>query len=296
MKNNKIRLDKFLFEKGLAESREKARALILGGNILVNGIKADKAGTLINDDAPIEILQKMPYVSRGGLKLEAAIRDFEVDVRNKIAMDVGASTGGFTDCLLKHGAKKVYAIDVGYGQFDYKLRNDPHVILLEKTNIRYLDEKVRNQSERPSVADLTLRAETRIGKSVGATLSRRLDSTSGDSYREVRSKRLEDLKEKNIDIAVIDVSFISLLKVIPVVSTFLKPGREIIALIKPQFEAGREHVGKGGVVRDKAKRFEVVEKIKTETAKMGFGVKGLIQSPITGPKGNVEYLIYLKKR
>lgn len=254
----KNRLDKLLFEKGLVESREKARALILGGNILVNGVKADKAGTLVKDDALIEILQKMPYVSRGGLKLEAAIRDFEIDVRNKIAIDAGASTGGFTDCLLQQGAKKVYAIDVGYGQFDYKLRNDPRVILLEKTNIRYLDETV----------------------------------TSCKS--QVASQQIEELKNKKIDIITIDVSFISLLKVIPAVSAFLKPGGEIIALIKPQFEAGREHVGKGGVVRDEARRLEVVEKIKAETAKMGFGVKGLIRSPITGPKGNVEYLIYLK--
>lgn len=269
MEHKKNRLDKLLFEKGLVESREKARALILGGNVLVNGVKADKAGALVKDDALIEILQKMPYVSRGGLKLVSAIRDFEIDIRNKIAMDVGASTGGFTDCLLQQGAKKVYAIDVGYGQFDYKLRNDPRVILLEKTNIRYLDEEVRSQPERPS-------EETRIGKS------------------EVRSKELADLKEKNIDLAVIDVSFISLLKVIPAVSTFLKQGGEIVALIKPQFEAGREHVGKGGVVRDEARRLEVVEKIKAETAKIGFGVKGLIRSPITGPKGNVEYLIYLR--
>ncbi|MBI4709611.1 MAG: TlyA family RNA methyltransferase, partial [Nitrospirae bacterium] len=266
--NKKTRLDKLLFEKGLVESREKARALILEGTVLVNGIKADKAGALVKDEALIEILQKMPYVSRGGLKLEAAIRDFEIDARNKIAMDAGASTGGFTDCLLQHGAKKVYAIDVGYGQFDYKLRKDPRVILLEKTNIRYLDEEVRSQSERPSVADSTLRAETCIGKS------------------EIRNKELEDLKEKNIDLTVIDVSFISLLKVIPAVSAFLKPGGEIVALIKPQFEAGREHVGKGGVVRDEAKRLEVVEKIKGESVKMGFEVKGLIQSPVTGPKGN----------
>ncbi len=283
VEKQKTRLDKLLFEKGLVESREKARALILGGNVLVNGVKADKAGALVKDDALIEILQKMPYVSRGGLKLVSAIRDFEIDIRNKIAMDVGASTGGFTDCLLQHGAKKVYAIDVGYGQFDYKLRNDPRVILLEKTNIRYLDEEVRSQSERPSVADSTLRAETRIGKSEACLPTGK-----------VRSKELADLKEKNIDLAVIDVSFISLLKVIPAVSTFLKQGGEIVALIKPQFEAGREHVGKGGVVRDEARRLEIIEKIKAETAKMGFGVKGLIQSPITGPKGNVEYLIYLK--
>lgn len=238
----KIRLDKLLFEKGLVESREKAKALILAGDVTVNGITVDKAGTFVRSDAALEILKKMPYVSRGGLKLKHAIDTFGIDAQEKIAMDIGASTGGFTDCLLQHGAKKVYAIDVGYGQLDLKLRNDPRVTLLEKTNIRYLDKN--------SVPDI-------------------------------------------IVLITIDVSFISLLKVIPKALEFLKESGEIIALIKPQFEVERKDVRKGGVVRDEAKRHEVIEKIKAAVKDMGLEVKGLTESPVRGPKGNVEFLIYL---
>ncbi len=240
----KIRLDKLLFDKGLVESREKAKALILEGNVLVNGIVVDKAGTLVKPDDVLTVVSKMPYVSRGGLKLEHAIKTFGIDVKDKIAMDVGASTGGFTDCLLQHGAKKIYAIDVGYGQFSWILRSDDQVVLLEKTNIRYLD---------------------------------------------------GDLVPDKIDIATIDVSFISLLKVMPKVLEFLSHHGKIVALIKPQFEVGRKDVGKGGVVKDENKRLEVVEKIKNESEKLGFEVKGVTTSPIKGPKGNVEYLIYLIK-
>ncbi len=239
----KIRIDRLLVEKGLVKSREKTRALILAGKVLVNGVKVDKAGTFVRHDASLEILQKMPYVSRGGLKLEEALRSFKIEVKDKIAMDVGASTGGFTDCLLQHGARKVYAIDVGYGQFAWNLRNDQRVTLLEKTNIRYLEKNA--------------------------------------------------IKE-NIDVATIDVSFISLLKVIPRVLEFLAHHGEIVALIKPQFEVGRKNVGKGGIVKDEAKRLEVIEKIKTEVKKIGLEVYGLIQSPLIGPKGNIEYFIYLK--
>ncbi len=249
IKTKKLRLDSLLAAKGLIESREKARALILAGKVLVNGTKADKAGTFVRPEACLEILQKIPYVSRGGLKLEAALKSFNIDVKGKIAMDVGASTGGFTDCLLQHGARKVYAIDVGYGQLAWKLRNDSRVILLEKTNIRYLDEKVRGQE-------------------------------------------FEDLIKSNIDIATVDVSFISLLKVIPKVINFLKKNREIVALIKPQFEVARKDVGKGGVVKDEAKRLEVIEKITKELRNMGLEVKGVIKSPLVGPKGNIEYFIY----
>lgn len=254
----KPRLDKLLFEKRLVESREKARALILEGKVFVNGVKVDKAGTPVRVNASLEILQRMPYVSRGGLKLESAIRGFNIDVKGKAVMDVGASTGGFTDCFLQHGVKKVYAIDVGYGQLDSKLRNDPRVVLLEKTNIRYLKKTVDS-------LQLT-----------------------------VHSQRLEDLINNNIDIATIDVSFISLLKVIPEVLKFLKKNGEILALIKPQFEADRKDIKKG-VVKDEAQRLQIVEKIKTEAEKMGLGVEGIIQSPIKGPKGNIEYFIYLKK-
>ncbi len=240
----KNRLDKLLFEKGLAESREKAKGLILAGSVLVNGIVIDKAGTLINNDDVLTLKSRMPYVSRGGLKLEHALTEFNIDVQDIIAMDAGASTGGFTDCLLQKGARKVYAVDVGYGQFDYTLRNNESVVLFEKTNIRYLD---------------------------------------------------KSLVPDEIDIAVIDVSFISLLKVIPNVSNFLKTDGEIVALIKPQFEAGRKDIGKGGVVKEESIRLAVVEMIKNMSVEMGFHVLGTTTSPIKGPKGNVEYLIYLKK-
>lgn len=240
----KVRLDRLLVANGLVESREKARALILEGKVLVNDIKVDKAGTPVDPDASLNVLQKIPYVSRGGLKLETALRSFNIDVDDKIAMDVGASTGGFTDCLLQHGAKKVYAVDVGYGQLAWKLRNNPRVILLEKTNIRYL--------RKNAVAS-------------------------------------------EIDIATIDVSFISLLKVIPKVSEFLAPHGEIVALIKPQFEVTRKDVRKGGVVKDEAKRLEVIYKITKEVKDMGLEVKGVKKSPLIGPKGNIEYFIYLKK-
>jgi 23S rRNA (cytidine1920-2'-O)/16S rRNA (cytidine1409-2'-O)-methyltransferase len=240
----KSRLDILLFEKGLVESREKAKAVILEGSVLVNGIVVDKAGALVRSDDEMVVVKKMPFVSRGGLKLEHAIRHFDIDVSGKTAMDVGASTGGFTDCLLQNGARKVFAIDVGYGQFSWILRTDERVVLFEKSNIRYLD---------------------------------------------------KDLIFDEIDIAVIDVSFISLLKVIPNVLGFLKPCGVIVALIKPQFEAGRKDVGKGGVVRSEEKRLEIIENIKDETGKMGLEVLGVTPSPLKGPKGNVEYLLYLRK-
>jgi 23S rRNA (cytidine1920-2'-O)/16S rRNA (cytidine1409-2'-O)-methyltransferase len=239
----KVRLDKLLIEKELVESREKAKALILEGNVLVNGATVDKAGTTVKRDAVLTLKNKMPYVSRGGLKLEHALIEFNINVKNQVAMDIGASTGGFTDCLLQRGAAKVYAVDVGYGQFSWKLRHDSRVCLLEKTNIRYLDKQ---------------RIPDRIG------------------------------------FATIDVSFISLSKVIPKVLEFLAPDGEIVALIKPQFEAGKKDVGKGGVVKDEKKRNTVIERIKRESEETGFNVIGTTTSPIKGPKGNVEYLIYLK--
>jgi len=240
----KERLDRMLFDKGLVESREKARALILAGIVSVNGIVVDKAGAQVRPDDELTLANKMPYVSRGGLKLEHALKDFDIDVKNKVAMDVGASTGGFTDCLLQNGAIKVYAVDVGYGQIDLKLRNNERVSVLEKTNIRYL--------ERSAVQD-------------------------------------------DIDIATIDVSFISLLKVMPKVLEFLKPGGEIVALIKPQFEAGRKDVGKGGVVKDERVHQQVIENMKAGSESMGLEILGTATSPIKGPKGNVEFLIHLRK-
>lgn len=238
----KIRIDRFLVERGLVESREKGQALILAGQVLVNNQKVDKPGVLVPTDAEIRIIGgQLPYVSRGGLKLEAALRQFRIDVSGKIALDVGASTGGFTDCLLQHGCKRVYAVDVGYGQLAWKLRQDPRVISIERTNIRGIDP---------------------------ATIP------------------------EPIEVAVIDVSFISLEKVVPSVIPLLSQSAGIIALIKPQFEAGKDQVGKGGIVRDETARSAVVEKIARFFREHGFDVKGIIQSPITGQDGNVEFLIY----
>ncbi len=240
----KERLDRMLFDIGLVESREKAKALILEGSVSVNGIVIDKAGAQVRPDDELTLASKMPYVSRGGLKLELALKEFSLDVKEKVAMDIGASTGGFTDCLLQNGAIKVYAVDVGYGQIDLKLRNDNRVSVLERTNIRYL--------ERSAIQD-------------------------------------------DIDLATIDVSFISLLKVIPKVLEFLKPGGVIVALIKPQFEAGRKDVGKGGVVKDESVHLKVIENIKTGSEALGLEIIGTTTSPIKGAKGNVEFLIYLRK-
>lgn len=241
-KANKTRLDRLLFERGLAESREKAQAVIFAGQVLVNGQKQDKAGSLVQEDVDIRILgETLRYVSRGGLKLEAALKEFHVVVSDKTALDVGASTGGFTDCLLQHGCKKVYAVDVGYGQLAWKLRQDPRIVVIERTNIR------------------------RLGPS---------------------------LIPERVDLVVIDVSFISLEKVIPPIMQLLAANAELIALIKPQFEVGKEQVGKGGIVRDEAARNAVVDRIVTFVREQGFDVTGVITSPITGQDGNVEFLIH----
>ena len=241
----KNRLDKILVDKGLVQSRERAQALIMEGKAFVDGITVTKAGAMVNVDAHIELKgEDIPYVSRGGLKLEAAIKHFSISMKDKIAMDVGSSTGGFTDCMLQHGAKKVYCIDVGYGQLAWKLRQDSRVVLIERTNIRYL--------EREKIPD-------------------------------------------EIGIATIDVSFISLAKVIPNVLEFLKQDGEIIALIKPQFEVGKGEVGKGGIVKDEAKRLKAVDRVKENLELLGLQTIGVIQSPIPGQKGNIEHLIYMKK-
>jgi 23S rRNA (cytidine1920-2'-O)/16S rRNA (cytidine1409-2'-O)-methyltransferase len=242
----KIRLDRLLVERGLVESRERGHALILAGQVLVQGQKQDKAGALVPEDAELRILgEVLPYVSRGGLKLEGALQGFKIPVEGKTALDVGASTGGFTDCLLQHGANKVYAVDVGYGQLAWKIRQDPRVIVIERVNIR-----------------------------------------------DIASSLIPEL----IDIVVIDVSFISLEKVIPSILKFLKPGSEIIALIKPQFEVGREQVGKGGIVRDEAARSAAVDRVTEFIRGSGFEVKDVIPSPITGQDGNVEFLMYAVRR
>ncbi|NLT94647.1 MAG: TlyA family RNA methyltransferase [Clostridia bacterium] len=241
----KQRLDLAVVEQGLAESREKAKALIMAGQIKVDGVIVDKAGTSIEKGAKVELVgNPLPYVSRGGLKLEKALDYFNIDLTDKVMADIGASTGGFTDCALQRGAKRVYAIDVGYGQLDWKLRNNPRVINMEKTNARYLKES--------------------------------------------------DLPEK-VDFVSIDVSFISLEKILPVTRDILKEQGQIIALIKPQFEAGREKIGKKGVVRDPRIHLEVIQKILRCAQDLEFNIIGLTFSPIKGPEGNIEYLLALCK-
>lgn len=241
----KTRLDILLTEKNLAESREKAKAIIMTGIVYVDNQKCDKPGTMVSDDQTIEVRGKtLPYVSRGGLKLEKAKEVFDLSFTDKICMDTGASTGGFTDLMLQNGAKKVYAVDVGYGQLAWKLRTDERVVNLERTNIRNVTEEVVPEP---------------------------------------------------LDFASADVSFISLYHVIPVVFERLKQDGTAVFLIKPQFEAGREKVGKKGVVRDPAVHIEVIEKIFSLVSEQGFGILGLDYSPVKGPEGNIEYLIYLQK-
>lgn len=241
----KERLDVLLVQRGLAPSREKAKTMIMEGNVFVSGQREDKAGSTFDDKAEIEVRgNTLKYVSRGGLKLEKAIQKFEIDLQDKICMDIGASTGGFTDCMLQNGAKKVYAVDVGYGQFAWTLRQDARVVCMEKTNIRYV--------------------------------------TPDD---------VDDV----LDFASADVSFISLEKVLPAAKELLSPQGEMVCLIKPQFEAGREKVGKKGVVRDPKVHEEVICRILSFAQEIGFGVRDLEFSPIKGPEGNIEYLVYIQK-
>ena len=242
----KERLDVLLVNKGLAESREKAKAIIMSGIVYVGGLKEDKAGSTFDTESEIEVRgNTLKYVSRGGLKLEKAINEFGVSCEGKICMDVGSSTGGFTDCMLQNGAVKVYAVDVGHGQLDWKLRNDSRVVCMEKTNIRYVTP--------------------------------------------------DDIADR-IALSSIDVSFISLSKVLPAVYNLLDDGGEVVALIKPQFEAGREKVGKKGVVRDKSTHVEVIEACFGYARENNFEILNLTYSPIKGPEGNIEYLYRLRKQ
>lgn len=241
----KERIDKLLLEKGLVTSREKAKALIMAGQVIVNDRRVDKAGEMVPGEADIRIKgDQLPFVSRGGLKLEHAINHFNIDPTGKIAVDVGASTGGFTDCLLQRGISKVYAVDVGYGQMDLKVKNDARVVPIERTNIRGMN---------------------------------------------------RDNIPEEVDIAVIDVSFISLIKVLPHVIPLLKEKGEIVALIKPQFEVGKGEVGKGGIVRDDKKVEKVLDDVRIFSEASGLEVAGLTPSPILGAKGNREFLIHLIK-
>jgi len=241
----KERLDVLLVNRGLAPSREKAKTMIMEGNVFVENQREDKAGATFDTEAEITVKgNTLKYVSRGGLKLEKAMTHFGITLEGKVCMDIGASTGGFTDCMLQNGAVKVYSVDVGYGQFAWKLRQDPRVVCMEKTNIRYV--------------------------------------TPAD---------IDDV----LDFASVDVSFISLTKVLIPARELLRDGGEMVCLIKPQFEAGREKVGKKGVVRDKAVHEEVVVRIIEFASQNGFFVKNLEYSPIKGPEGNIEYLVYIRK-
>ena len=237
-------MDVLLVNRNLAESREKAKAIIMSGIVYVDGQKEDKAGTMFEDTVSVEVRgHTLAYVSRGGLKLEKAMTHFGVTLNGKICMDVGASTGGFTDCMLQNGAVKVYSVDVGHGQLAWKLRNDERVVCMEKTNIRYVTP--------------------------------------------------EDIPDR-IQFASIDVSFISLTKVLGPVKELLTEDGQIVCLIKPQFEAGREKVGKKGVVREKSTHLEVIESVIAFAKSIGFGILNLEFSPIKGPEGNIEYLLYLQ--
>ncbi len=241
LKPRKERLDVLLVERGLAESRTKAQALILAGQVIVGEQRVDKPGSLVPQEAELRLKgEVLPYVSRGGLKLKAAIERFGLDMRGKVAADIGASTGGFTDCLLQEGATRVHAIDVGYGQLHEKLRTDPRIRSRERVNARYLTE--------------------------------------------------EDLPEP-VDVVVIDVSFISLTQVLPAVLPFLKPGGLLVALVKPQFEVGPDRVGKGGVVRDVAARQEAIDHSVAFVEQRGLTVRGVMDSTVPGPAGNVEALL-----
>ena len=241
----KERLDILLVKKGLAPSREKAKTMIMEGNVFVDNNREDKAGSSFDENAKIEIKgNTLKYVSRGGLKLEKAMTHFGITLDGKVCMDIGASTGGFTDCMLQNGASKVYAVDVGYGQFAWKLRQDERVVCMEKTNIRYVTP--------------------------------------------------EDIADR-LDFASVDVSFISLTKVLGPARALLQDDGEMVCLIKPQFEAGREKVGKKGVVRDKAVHEEVIHKVIDFALETGFSILNLEDSPIKGPEGNIEYLVYIRK-
>ncbi len=241
----KIRLDQLVFDLGLAESRERAKTTVMSGLVFVNGQRADKPGMQVSPDVNVEVKgTALPYVSRGGLKLEKALKVFPIDVNGKVCIDCGASTGGFTDVLLKNGAAKVYSVDVGYGQLAWSLRNDERVVNMERTNIRYISS--------------------------------------------------EQIPEP-LDICVMDLSFISVKLVLPAVCALLKEDAQLVCLIKPQFEAGREEVGKKGVVRDKAVHLSVIESVLSFAPTVGMTVMGLDFSPIKGPEGNREYLCYMKK-
>ncbi len=243
MGKGKERIDVLIVNNGLATSREKAKAMVMAGMVFVSGQRVDKPGTELPEDVLIELKgEALPFVSRGGLKLAKAVEAFLLSFQDKVVADIGASTGGFTDCALQNGAQRVYAVDVGYGQLDWKLRTDPRVISMERVNARYLN---------------------------------------------------KDSLPEQVDWIVSDVAFISITKIFPAMLTILKEDGQVLSLIKPQFEAGREHVGKKGVVRDKSVHKQVLEHVLSHAEQLGFQVLGLDYSPIRGPEGNIEYLAWL---
>ncbi|HLB24809.1 MAG TPA: TlyA family RNA methyltransferase [Nitrospirota bacterium] len=245
MKKERQRLDKELLKRGLADTRQRAQGLILSGKVLVDGQRVDKSGAPVGEDSVITLTgADIPYVSRGGLKLKAAVQNFTIDLSGKVCADIGASTGGFTDCMLQEGAARVYAVDVGYGLIDAGLRADPRVTVIERTNVRHME---------------------------------------------------PGLFGERVDFAAVDVSFISLALILGPVAAAVKPGGEVVALVKPQFEAGRGHVGKGGIVRDEKARRGAVEEVKKFAVTAGLEVLGEMESPVRGAKGNIEYLLRLRK-
>ena len=252
----RVRADVLLAERGLAPSREKAQAQILAGLVYAAGAPVDRPGTKLARDVALEVRgDAVPYVSRGGLKLEKALDVFAVPVAGRVALDIGASTGGFTDVLLSRGSVRVYAVDVGYGQLAWKLRQDPRVVVLERTNARYL---------------------------------------TRESFGDATHKALDGRDFLPPDLATIDVSFISLDRILPAAQSLLEPPGDIITLVKPQFEAGRGQVGKHGVVRDPAIHQEVIRKVLASASTLGLAPSGLTCSPVTGPEGNVEFLLWLR--
>ncbi len=269
----KERADVLLFDRGLAPSREKAQAQILAGLVYAAGSLVDRPGTKLPRDVALEVRgDAIPYVSRGGLKLEKALNVFDVPVAGRVAIDIGASTGGFTDVLLSRGAARVYAVDVGYGQLAWKLRQDPRVVVLERTNARYL-----TPESLAATVTMTLKAGDR-------------GSDRGDY---LGTDRCEGVPLPSL--ATIDVSFISLDRILPPVQSLLQPPGDIIALIKPQFEAGRGQVGKHGVVRDPSVHREVIKKVVAAASTLGLRAAGLTCSPVTGPEGNIEFLLWLRR-
>ncbi len=240
----KVRIDNLLVDRELVESRSKAQALIMAGDVYVGGQRCEKAGTKVAEDAEIDVRASLPFVSRGGMKLDGALDEFGYDCTDKVVIDVGASTGGFTDCVLQRGAARVYAVDVGYGQLAWKLREDDRVVVIERQNIRHLP---------------------------------------------------ADAIEEPCDLAVIDCSFISLGLVLPNTLTFLKPHADVVALVKPQFEVGRENIGKGGVVRDEEARDAAIARVVDEAAALGLSVVKRADSEVHGPSGNVEHLVWFQR-